>query len=77
MAIDSISSIIASFPLELTPSLKILITIFQAVGGFIILYIIFNIVNTIISRKKNKEIKKISDNLEEIKKLLRRKNIKK
>ena len=44
----------------------------QALGGILILYLIFSIINTIIVWKKNKGIKRINQNLEEIKKLISR-----
>ena len=50
-----------------------LIILFQAIGGLIICYIIFSVVNMLINKKKYKEVKKINKNLEEIKKLLRKK----
>lgn len=55
---------------DLVTQISSLTTLFQAIGGLIILYIIFNIISTIMNRKKNKEIKLINKNLEEIKKLL-------
>lgn len=47
-----------------------LTTFIQAIGGLIILYIIFGVINSILNRKKGKELKKINNNLEEIKELL-------
>jgi len=47
-----------------------LTTFIQAIGGLIILYIIFGVINSILNRKKGKELKKINKNLEEIKVLL-------
>ena len=54
--------------------ISFLITLFQAIGGLIILYIIFNIANLIRNKKKNEEIKLINKNLEELKKILKDKN---
>jgi lysylphosphatidylglycerol synthetase-like protein (DUF2156 family) len=51
-----------------------LTTFIQALGGVIVIYLVFNIINIIISRKKNKELNKINENLEQIKELLRKKN---
>lgn len=42
----------------------------QALGGLVILYLIFGVINLIISKKKNKELKNISDNLKRILKIL-------
>ena len=50
-----------------------LTTFIQAIGGLIILYIVFNIINTIINRKKKNELKEINKNLKEIKKVLSKK----
>ena len=58
---------------DLTVQIASLTTIFQAIGGLIILYLIFNIINVILNKKKNKEIKEINENLKEIKNLLSKK----
>lgn len=58
---------------DLTGQIASLTTIFQAIGGLIIFYIVFNIINVILNRKKNKEIKEINKNLKEIKNLLSKK----
>ena len=51
------------------------LTIFiQAIGGLILIYIIFNIVSMILNQRKTREIKKINANLEDIKRLLKKKN---
>ncbi|MBU2104498.1 MAG: hypothetical protein KKF67_01845 [Nanoarchaeota archaeon] len=47
--------------------------VIAALGGVIFFYLIFNIINLMINRKKEKQLKKINYNLEEIKKLLKRK----
>ena len=60
--------------LEVLPEkISSLIVLFQAIGGLIICYIVFSVINMLINRKKHKEIKKINKNLEEIKKLLKKK----
>jgi len=58
---------------DLIEQVSSLTTLFQAIGGLIILYIIFNIINMIINRKKKKQLGEISENLKEIKKILKRK----
>ena len=58
---------------DLIGQVSSLTTLFQAIGGLIILYIIFNIINMIINRKKKKQLEEISENLKEIKKILKRK----
>jgi len=67
MAIEEITTAI---PPELISNLHTLSVFLQAIGAFIIFYIIFNIVDAIINRKKTSELKKINHNLEEIKQLL-------
>jgi hypothetical protein len=62
--------IASSIPNEMVNNLSFLVNILQALGVAILLYIIFSIINLIIARKKEKEVKKISENLEIIKKLL-------
>ena len=52
---------------DLVKQISFLTTLFQAIGGLIIFYIIFNI---IINRKKKKQLEKINENLKEIKRLL-------
>lgn len=59
-------------PQELINRIKLLTTILQALGGILIFYIIFNIINTIINRKKKKEMELINKNLRDIKMLLSR-----
>lgn len=61
---------VLSIPDALVGNVELLIGILQALGIFVIIYIIFNVVNTIINRKKKTEMKKMNENLEEIKKLL-------
>jgi len=46
----------------------------QAIGGLIILYVIFNVISLILNRKNNKRIEEINKNLIEIKKELSYKN---
>jgi len=41
-----------------------LTTLFQAIGGLILAYIIFNIINTIMNRKKRNELRRIRQLLE-------------
>ncbi|MBU2562508.1 MAG: hypothetical protein KKF68_02500 [Nanoarchaeota archaeon] len=55
---------------ELIDQMSFLVKFFQALGGLIILYVIFNITNMILNRKKKRQLQKINENLDEIKKLL-------
>lgn len=58
----------------LAGEVNLLTRFIQALGGVIVIYLIFSIANFILNRKKNKEIEKISKNLREIKNLLKDKN---
>jgi len=62
---------------ELADQISNLTTFIQAIGGVILLYLVFNIINAIINKGKRKELKQINENLEEIKKLLSGKKKKK
>ncbi len=68
MAIND--SFIYAIPNELVNQASTLITILKALGGAIIIYIIFSIINTIVNKNKTKKIDMIIHNLEEIKSLL-------
>ncbi len=58
-------------PEALASKLSLLITIFQALGGLIILYIILMIIRMFWVRKQSKKINQISENIEKIKKHLK------
>jgi len=45
----------------------------QALGGIVLLYLIFSIINVIINWKKNKEIRKLRNDVRDIKRLLSKK----
>lgn len=66
--------LLASYALDglqnLTNRINLVIALFQAIGGFIVAYILFNIVNIVLSRKKNSELKQIRLLLEKINKKL-------
>lgn len=70
MVAENLTSIL---PNEISNQISFLITLFQAIGGLIIFYIVFNVVNIILNRKKKKELQKIKRDLEEIKKILKNK----
>jgi uncharacterized membrane protein len=59
--------ILYSIPQEVIGNLSSLITILQALGVAIIVYITFSIINLFFTRKRDKELKKISENIEIIK----------
>jgi|TARA_Y100000310_G_scaffold130751_1_gene129863 hypothetical protein len=80
MALEDIANTVWNFPPELIAQVSLLISVLQVLGGVIVFYILFSIVNVIINRKRNKKIyeiliavNNINMNLEEIKNLLRRK----
>jgi len=54
----------------LTSPLFSITKLIQALGGIILLYLIFSIINVVINWKKNKEIKKIRNDVKDIKRLL-------
>jgi signal transduction histidine kinase len=70
MALENLTSVALE---DLTRQISSLTTLFQAIGGLIILYLIFNLINFFTNRKKNKELKDINKNLKEIKTLLSKK----
>ncbi len=62
--------IIWSIPEKLLGSLEIILWIIGTVGIFVILYLIFGIINMIVNRRKKDELRKINQSLNEIKLLL-------
>ena len=68
MAIDTFTQATMD---ALVNNISSLTTFIQAIGGLILIYIIFGVINSILNRKKRNELKKINSNLEDIKKLLK------
>lgn len=66
-----LSNLNGNLPENLISQISWLVTILQAVGGFIMLYIIFNIVNTLINKKRLKQIDEITNYLKRIEKILK------
>jgi len=64
--------LISALPPEIINNFSFIINILQAVGIAIGVYIIFNLINFFFSKRREKELKKINENLEAIKKLLAR-----
>jgi len=62
--------LLSAVPSEMISNISFLVNILQALGVAILVYIIFNTISLIMARKKQKELKKINDNLEAIKRLL-------
>ena len=74
MALENTTQeILSVFPQEIISNLTLLITILQAVGIFFIIYLVFNIINTFINKKRQKDIQHIREDVSEIKSLLKRK----
>lgn len=67
------NSVAGALPDEVSRLISFLIGIVSALGGFVFLYVVFQIINTRINRKRNDKVKEINKNLEEIKELLRKK----
>ena len=57
---------------ELTNQVSTLSTFLQAIGGIILFYIVFSIVNAVLNRKKQNQLKKMNNTLEEIRDLLKK-----
>ena len=76
MAIEQITGQLLSnlslteLPNEVLGRMSMLITIFQAIGGLIIVYLVFNIVNIFLNRKKAQETTRMRELLEQINKKL-------
>jgi hypothetical protein len=66
-------SLFYEFPEALVTKLSSLVSILQALGIVIVIYVVFSLINTIINRKRMREIEKINNNLKDIKKLLSKK----
>ncbi len=66
MAIENVSDIALTLPAEIAGQISFLTATLQALGGVILIYLIFSIVNVILGRKRSQKIDEI---LREIKKL--------
>ena len=69
MATDDL---IFAIPNDLIGKVGILITILQALGIFVILWILFMAVNTFINKKRKNELLEVNQHLIEIRDLLKR-----
>ena len=63
----------SEMPQQIIENMFDLVRILEALGILIFGYILFSIINTIINRKRMKEIVQINKNLNDIKKLLSKK----
>ncbi len=61
----------------LTDPISTLTRLIQALGGIIVLYILFGIINIVINWKRIKELKKLRNDFKEIKRMLSKREKKK
>lgn len=66
MAVDNVSEIVSGLPPELASQVALLSKIIGALGGVLLIYLIFNIITFWINRRKEKKIDEI---LEEVRKI--------
>lgn len=67
----AVENFIYAIPQELVGKFQWLLVVLQAVGWAVLIYIIFNIVNAVLNRKRNSAVEQINLNLVEIKELLK------
>jgi len=67
------SNIISNLPIDLLTRINNLITFAQALGIVFILYVAYYIFNVILNQKRYNKLKKMEKDIEEIKKILKRK----
>jgi len=60
-------------PPELIESFGGLITILKALGWMVIFYILFNVINALINKRKQKQLEQLGSDVKEIKEILKRK----
>ena len=70
---ENISSIIEILPAEVASKMDILITVIGAVGGLIVIYLVFTIWKFFVERKRNKILGEIRKDVKFIKEKLSRK----
>ncbi len=73
MEVNLNESLIYTLPVELVENIFGAILFLKALGGVIFIYLVFSIINVVINRKRHYEVKKINKNLEDIKKILKKK----
>ncbi|MEK6875187.1 MAG: hypothetical protein AABX30_00730 [Nanoarchaeota archaeon] len=67
--------LVYALPEALQNTINVVLYILGTVGIFIIIYIVFGIISAFLNRKAKNELKKINENLEEIKQLLRNRRV--
>jgi beta-lactamase regulating signal transducer with metallopeptidase domain len=70
---NTTNNLSAVLPEGVSNIVSFLIGIIGAVGGFVIIYLLFQIINFKINKKKKNEIIEINKNLQDIKNLLKKK----
>jgi len=60
-------------PPELIESFGGLITILKALGWMVVFYILFNVINALINKRKQKQLEQLGSDVKEIKEILKRK----
>ncbi len=64
---EALSNLTYFMPEEFVVKLSTLVTLVQALGGVLIIYLVVQIINIILGRKKNKELAAIKTELQSIK----------
>jgi len=64
---ETLEGIVEILPSEIASKIDLLITVIGALGGILIIYLIFEIVNFILNRKRNKKIEEIRKDVKFIK----------
>lgn len=67
------NTLIYEIPEVFVNKVSSLVSVLQALGIVILLYVTFSVINTIINRKRMQEIKQMNNHLKDIKKLLAKK----
>lgn len=68
MAVETVIGNLTGLPSEFSQGLENLILLFQILGGVFAVYVVVLIINMIANLRRNKHLKKIIENLEEINK---------
>ena len=68
MAIENLTHV---FPEDIVKQISFLVRFFQAIGGLVLIYLIWTIINTIFMRKRHRKINEIQQDIKKIKKKLK------
>ena len=58
---------------DLVNQISSLATFLQAIGGLVIIYLVFNIINTVMNKNKKKQLEQLAKDVGEIKRILKKK----